>query len=93
MDVLFAYFYSAIAIFLSFYLFSWFLAVLYSLKILMSLIILISLVELAPILDTRDTLASLTTFDVAWIPSPVIKALIHTKSKSIDSVEIKSSQK
>lgn len=49
--------------FFSFSLFNWFLAVLYSLKIRINLIILINLVDFAPILDTRETLASFTTLE------------------------------
>jgi hypothetical protein len=51
------------------------------------------LVDLAPILDTLEALAILTTFDAVYIPFPLIKALTQTRSKAILTVEIKSNQK
>lgn len=52
-----------------------------------------SFVDFAPIFETLETLASFTTFDAVYIPFPFIKVLIQIRSKSMDTVDIKSSQK
>ena len=49
--------------------------------------------ELAPILDALDALAILTTLVADEISPLEIRALIHTKSKIIERVEIRSIQK
>jgi hypothetical protein len=50
-------------------------------------------VDLAPILETLDALAILTTLDAVYIPFPLISTVTQTRSNTILTVEIKSSQK
>lgn len=52
-----------------------------------------SLVDLAPILETLDALAILTIFEAVSIPFPLIRALTQLRSSTMDSVEMRSSQK